>query len=118
MPSRQGDVSQSMSDPDKDDVTVIDTSQSQEVLLTQLLQAAATDRKAKHERRRNNSNKSPREDKPGGKNLDQTCLRLAIEWPATTKAGNTTIHYWCIACDKFWANNSCSHALAMQISVM
>jgi len=46
MPSRQRDVSQSMSDPDEDDVMVIDTSQSQEVLSTQLLQAAATDREA------------------------------------------------------------------------
>ena len=111
MPSRQRDPSQSMSDPDEDDVTVIDTSQSQEVLSTQLLQAAATDREAERERRRNNSNKSPREDKPGGKNLDQTCLRLAIERPATTKAGNATTHYWCIACDKFRANNSRSRAL-------
>ena len=118
MPSHQCDVSQSMSDPNEDDVTVINTSQSQEVLSTQLLQAAAADHEAECEQHHNNSNKSPREDKPGGKNLDQTCLRLAIEWPATTKAGNTTIHYWCIACDKFWANNSCSHALAMQISVM
>ena len=111
MPSRQCDVSQSMSDPDEDDVTVINTSQSQEVLSTQLLQAAATDREAEREQRRNNSNKSPREDKPGGKNLDQMCLRLAIERPATTKAGNTTTHYWCIACDKFRANNSRSRAL-------
>ena len=72
----------------EDDVTIINTSQSQEVLSTQLLQAAATDREAERERCRNNSNKSPREDKPGGKNLDQTCLRLAIERPATTKVGN------------------------------
>ena len=110
MPSRQHDTSQS-TDPDKDDVTVINTSQSQQVLSTQLLQAAATDREAERERRRNNGNKSPREDKPGGKNLDQTCLRLAIERPATTKAGNATTHYWCIACDKFRANNSRSRAL-------
>jgi len=100
-----------MSDPNEDDVTVIDTSQSQEVLSTQLLQAAATDREAEREQRCNNSNKSPREDKPGGKNLDQTCLRLAIEQPATMKAGNATTHYWCIACDKFRANNSRSRAL-------
>ena len=51
------------------------------------------------------------EDKPGRKNLDQMCLQLAIERPATTKAGNATTHYWCIVCDKFWANNSRSHAL-------
>jgi hypothetical protein len=105
------DVSQSVSDPDEDNVTVVNTSPSQEVLSTQLLQAAATDREAERERRRNNGNISPREDKPGGKNLDQTCLRLAIERPATTKAGNTTTHYWCIACDKFRANNSRSRAL-------
>jgi len=111
MPSRQGNASQSISDPDEDDVMVIDTSQSQEVLSTQLLQATATDCEAERERCRNNGNKSPQEDKPGGKNLDQTCLRLAIEWPATTKAGNATTHYWCIACDKFWANNSRSRAL-------
>jgi len=48
MPSCECDTSQSMSDPNEDDVTVIDTSQSQEVLSTQLLQAAATDREAKH----------------------------------------------------------------------
>ena len=111
MPSHQHDTSQS-TDPDKDDVTVINTSQSQQVLSTQLLQAAATDHEAERERHHNNGNKSPREDKPGGKNLDQTCLQLAIERPATMKAGNATTHYWCIACDKFWANNSRSHALA------
>ena len=39
MPSHQHNTSQSMSDPNEDDVTVINTSQSQEVLSTQLLQA-------------------------------------------------------------------------------
>ena len=111
MPSRQCDVSQSISDPDEDDVTVINTSQSQEVLSTQLLQAAATDHEAEQEQHHNNSNKSPQEDKPGGKNLDQMCLQLAIEWPATTKASNATTHYWCITCDKFRPNNSHSRAL-------
>ena len=111
MPSHQCNTSQSMSDPDKDDVMVIDISQSQEVLLTQLLQAAATDCKAEREQCHNNGNKSPQEDKLGGKNLDQTCLQLAIEWPATTKASNATTHYWCITCDKFWPNNSHSCAL-------
>ena len=59
MPSRQCDVSQSMSDPDEDDVTVINTSQSQEVLSTQLLQAAATDCEAEHEQCHKNSKKLP-----------------------------------------------------------
>ena len=111
MPSHQCNTSQSMSAPDKDDVMVIDISQSQEVLLTQLLQAAATDCEAECEQCHNNGNKSPQEDKLGGKNLDQTCLQLAIEWPATMKASNATTHYWCITCDKFWPNNSHSRAL-------
>ena len=92
-------------------ITSLDLSPSQEVLSTKLLQAAITDHEAEHEKCHNNGNISPQENKPGGKNLDQTCLWLAIKWPATTKAGNTTTHYWCIACDKFCANNSCSHAL-------
>lgn len=49
-----------------------------EVVSTQLLQSSAADREAERERRRKNGNVPPREGKPGGKNLDQTCLRLAI----------------------------------------
>lgn len=91
------------------DVTILDnpttSSPSQEVLSTHLLQAAAFDREAEREQRRKNGNVSPREHKPGGKNLDPTCLRLAIERSATTKGGKATTHYWCISCDKFRANN-------------
>lgn len=101
------DTSQSMPDRDDDDITVVATSQE---LSIQLLQTAAADREAERERRRKNGNVSPRQHKPGGKNLDQTCLRLAIERPATTKGGTATVHYWCIACDKFRANNSRSRA--------
>ena len=49
MPSCQCNTSQSMSGPNKDDITLINTSQSQEVLSTQLLQASATDREAECE---------------------------------------------------------------------
>jgi hypothetical protein len=114
-------VSQSVSDPDEDNVTVVDTSPSQELLSTQLLQAATTDHEAEHKQCCNNGNISPQEDKPGGKNLDQMCLWLAIEWLATTKAGNAMTHYWCIACDKFHANNSRScvfdHADQCNVSI-
>ena len=81
-----------------------------EIISTQLLQSSAVDREAKRERRRKNGNVPPRQGKTGGKNLDQTCLRLAIEWPGTTNGGRATIHYFCIACDKFRANNSRSRA--------
>jgi hypothetical protein len=81
-----------------------------EVVSTQLLQSSGTDREAERERRRKNGNVPPREGKAGGKNLDQTCLRLAIERPGTTSGGRATVHYFCIACDKFRANNSRSRA--------
>ena len=73
---------------------------SSEVLSTQLLQSSVTDREAEHERRRKNGNVPPREGKAVGKNLDQTCLRLAIERPGTTSGGRATTHHFCIACDK------------------
>ena len=72
----------------------------------QLLQIDAADREAECERRRVNDNESPREDKPDGKNLDLTCLRLAIEQPGTTNRGKETVYYFCIVCDKTRANNS------------
>lgn len=81
-----------------------------EVVSTQLLQSSVADREAERERRRKNGNVPPREGKTGGKNLDQTCLRLAIERPGTTNGGRATVHYFCIACDKFRANNSRSRA--------
>jgi hypothetical protein len=58
-----------------------------QVLSTQLLQSSVADREAERERRRKNGNVPPREDKPGGKNLDQTCLRLVIERPGSTSGG-------------------------------
>lgn len=108
---------------DDDDVTIVDNTTtrgpSQEVLSTQLLQSTATDWEAEREQCRQNGNVSPRGDKQGGKNLDQTCLRLAIERPATTAGGKSTTHYWCIACDKFCANNSrnCAFEHAEQCKV-
>ena len=122
MPSRE--VSTENSQPitsqsgqdDDDTVTVVGGPASSnpgppsEVLSTQLLQSSATDREAERERRRKNGNVPSREDRAGGKNLDQTCLRLAIERPGTTSGGRATSHYFCIACDKFRANNSRSRA--------
>ena len=81
-----------------------------EIVSTQLLQSGAADREAKREKRRKNGNVPPRQGKAGGKSLDQTCLRLAIERPGTTNGGRATVHYFCIACDKFRANNSRSRA--------
>ena len=81
-----------------------------EVLSTQLLQSSATDREAEHERWCKNGNVPSGEDRAGGKNLNQTCLQLAIERPGTTSGGRATSHYFCIACDKFCANNSRYHA--------
>jgi hypothetical protein len=81
-----------------------------EIISTQLLQSSATDRQAERERRRKNGNVPPREGRAGRKSLDQTCLRLAIERPGTTTGGRATSHYFCIACDKFRANNSRSRA--------
>jgi hypothetical protein len=107
--------SQSVQDDD-DAITVVGGTASSnprppsEVLSTQLLQSSAADREAERERRRKNGNVPPREDRAGGKNLDQTCLRLAIERPGTTSGGRATSHYFCIACDKFRANNSRSRA--------
>ena len=122
MPSRE--VSTENSQPitsqsgqdDDDTVTVVGGLASSnpgppsDVLSTQLLQSSATDREAERERRRKNGNVPSREDRAGGKNLDQTCLRLAIERPGTTSGGRATSHYFCIACDKFRANNSRSRA--------
>ena len=78
-------------------------------VLTQLLQSSAADWEAECKRQHKNGNIAPRQGKAGGKNLDQTCLRLAIEWPWTTSGGRATVQYFCIACDKFHANNSQSH---------
>ncbi|KIM90088.1 hypothetical protein PILCRDRAFT_84255 [Piloderma croceum F 1598] len=96
---RSCDTSQSVSDPDEDNVTVVDMSPSQEILSTQLLQAAATDREAECERCCNNGNISPREDKLGGKNLDQTraldhadqCDVLKQDWPILAKEVETEL---------------------------
>jgi hypothetical protein len=110
-------VSESQAGLDGSDSEIIVTSQasnnpgpSSEVISTQLLQSNAADREAERERRRKNGNVPPRQGKSGGKNLDQTCLRLAIERPGTTSGGRATVHYFCIACDKFRANNSRSRA--------
>lgn len=107
----------SQSGQDDDDTTTVVSGPASsnpgppsEVLSTQLLQSSAADREAERERRRKNGNLPPREHRAGGKNLDQTCLRLAIEWPGTTSGGRATSHYFCIACDKFRANNSRSCA--------
>ena len=107
----------SQSEQDDDDaITIVSGPTSSnpepplEVLSTQLLQLSATDREAERERQRKNGNVPFREDRSSGKNLDQTCLRLAIEWPGTTSGGRATTQYFCIACDKFRANNSRSRA--------
>jgi hypothetical protein len=108
-------LSQSGQDDD-DAITVVSGPASSnpgppsEVVSTQLLQSSAADREAERERRRKNGNVPPREDMAGGKNLDKTCLRLAIERPGTTSGGRAISHYFCIACDKFRANNSRSRA--------
>jgi hypothetical protein len=81
-----------------------------EIISTQLQQSSAADCEAKRKRRCKNGNVPPREGKAGGKNLDQTCPRLPIEWPGTTSGGRATVHYFRIACDKFRANNSRSCA--------
>src|SRR5258708_31471679 len=81
-----------------------------DILSTQLLQSSVADRETERERRRQNGNVPLREDKTGGKNLDKTCLRLAIERPGRTGGGRATTHYFCIVCDKFRANNSRSRA--------
>ena len=99
---------------DDDKITVVDGPASSNwptaILSTELLQTEIADREAERERRRQNGNKAPRQDKPGGKNLDQTCLKLAIEWPGVSNGGRKVIHYYCIACDSFRANNSRTRA--------
>ena len=89
------------------------------VISTQLLQSDAADHEAEHERWRKNGNVPPQQGKPGGKNLDQTCFWLAIKRPGTTSGGRATINYFCIACDKFHANNlrSCAFKHADQCNV-
>jgi hypothetical protein len=81
-----------------------------EVISTQLLQSGAAEREAERERQHKNGNVPPQEGKAGWKNLDQTCLQLDIEWPETTSGGRARVHYFCIACDKFRANNARSRA--------
>jgi hypothetical protein len=81
-----------------------------EIVSTQLMQSGAADCEAEREKRRKNGNVPPRQGKAGGKSLDQTCLRLAIERPGTTGGGRATVNYFCIACDKSRANNSRSRA--------
>ena len=61
-----------------------------EILLTQLLQSSAADHEAEHDQWHKNGNLPPQEDKAGGKNLDQTCFQLAIEWPGTVEQQVTT----------------------------
>ena len=113
--STENESKSPQSQPGQDDVTSGPPASSNpgpplEVVSTQLLQSGAADREAERERRRKNGNVPPREGKPGGKYLDKTCLRLAIERPGTTSGGRATIHYFCIACNKFRANNSRSRA--------
>lgn len=99
---------------DNDDITVIggpaSSSQLTANLSTALLQTEEADCKAERKTHHNNGNKAPQVDKPNGKNLDPTCLKLAIEWPGVTKGGRKVSYYYCIACDEFCANNSWQHA--------
>ena len=76
---------------DDDEITVVDGPASSNrptaILSTELLQTEIADREAECERRCQNGNKAPQQDKPGGKNLDQTYLKLAIERPGVSNGG-------------------------------
>lgn len=106
--------SSQLTQPDNDDITIIDgpvsSSQLTANLSTTLLQTKEVDCKAECKTHCNNGNKAPQVDKPNGKNLDPTCLKLAIEWPGVTKGDRKVSYYYCITCDEFHANNSHQHA--------
>ena len=95
---------------DDDEITVVEgpasSSQPTAILSNELLQMEIANREAECERCHQNGNKAPQQDKPDGKNLDQTCLKLTIKWPGVFNGGQKVIHYYCIACDSFHANNS------------